>query len=457
MFKKSLLALAVLGSSSAFAATEVQNAAELTFATELFGTSDVVLSGAGVDVVTNVTDAVSSGAVAEFTYTLTDGTFGANPTLTFTNGAGTGAAGISLASGGQGESTVTFTVVVTEVFDGDEVFTLNVPSLAEPTALGTTGGTVAAVLSVENSNIVATGFEETITAAGAPANTVATNSVIATSTAGVSFTATGIDPMTGVDVDDQTQFDGDVLVQDMFSNVIVADTLALGTDGATDLALGANDEVTITITGNFATDSQVCLVADAAVDCTAEIGESTVTANSATITIAGDAAVAAADDADIIYLVDGEATVPTADFGISASVTFNASSYESPVTYSSDAASTLSLAGLNAQAERINIITKPGAVDETFIRVTNTTDTESVVYITLTTQDGATTVTGQLDSIAANATAVYTSADIATAVGVETWSGRGNAVLLTSAPAADIVVVPLVRTSGVLTNQASSL
>lgn len=459
MLKKSLLAIAILGSTSAFGATTVGDANEQLFATELFGTSSIVLGALGADIVTTVSDNVSVGATAEFTYTLTSGTFGANPTLVFSAGTGTGTSNVVRSSGGVNSSSVTFTVEVTAAFDAaDQTFTFNTPSIAGAD-LGTEGNTVAAQLSVTNTNIVATPFDETVVVGDDGGTPAINDDVIVVSAAGLDFTVDG-SVVTGIDVNDQTQFDGGGLAQNIFEQVVFTDNAEFNETGAANLQLSANDTVTITVTasGGFATNSEVCLVADATANCD-PLGttySATISGNTATIELPGNTAVANADTDDILYEVDGNETIPTTDFTISSSVTFNSGSYASPTTLTDDSEVSLTLAGLNKHNGRINIITNANAVDETFIRVTNTAGTESLVYITVTPQDGSTPLTGQLDTIAPNATEVYTSEEIETAVG-GTWSGRANAVLLTSQLENAMVVVPLVRTSDVLTNQAGKL
>ena len=460
MFKKSLIAASLLAiTAGANAATEVTSTS-VEYATELFGTTSVLNNGT---IVLTLDADVQASATADVTFTLSEGTFAANPTLAVDGSQGldnTGAAGVSLKSVGNGSNSVTYTVAVTDALDADDTITLSLVSIADISSLSSDSAVVTVTPAIENTNLVPDGFDESIVSNG-ETSILAADITVATSTAAIEFAATGV-TLDGVDVSDQTQFGGgadavSATTVRLFNGVELSETGANDEDGAGNaLALGANDAVTYTVSGNFAEDAVVCLNEED--DCTTTVIETATIADGvATFELDGVAAVTAAT-AKVIYIVDGDATIPTGDFEIAAAVDYNASSYVD-AAYQEDPAvtTTLGFDGLNPQTNRINIITKPGAADETFIRVTNTTASESAVYITLTTQDGATTVTGELASIGANATAVYTSQDIADAVGVETWSGRGNATILTEAAAADVVVVPLVRTNGVLTNQSGSL
>lgn len=450
MFKRSLLALAVLSSSSAFATTEVQTATPITFAEELFGTSNAVLSGTGVDQIVDINNAVSSGATATFTYTLNNGTYGANPTLSFTNGGGTGNAGVSLTSGGAGSDTVVFTVVTTDVFDGDETFTLNVASLAGTDTLGTVGNTVTTTLTVDNTNIVATPFVETVTYQ----TNKAADTQLAISDEGMELGITGAGA-TDILVTDQTKFVGGAKNQVLFENLSITNAnSAEDQTGAADFALAANDAVVITVTGTIAEGASVCLVANGATDCSTTVGTFTTTTSGSTINLTGAQAAGLGGTEDIIYL-NGTNTIPVADFTISGEITYGNTAYAGAVTYTNTATADLGISGLTELTDRINIITKPGGGDETFIRVTNNNTGSAEAYINLKLADG-TTKFGYLGSVAGNNTVSYSSQNIADAVGLSTWAGRANATLSFS-QAAKMVVVPLLRADGVLTNQSSAL
>lgn len=449
MFKRSLLALAVLSSSSAFATTEVQTSSPITFAEELFGTSNAVL-GAGVNQVVDIGNAVSNMATATFTYTLNNGTYGVTPTLTFANGGGTGAAGISLTSGGAGSDTVVFTVVTTDVFDGDETFTLNVSTLAGTDTLGTVGNTVTATLTVNNTNIVATPFVQTVTYQ----TTKADDTQLAVSDEGMVLGVTG-GGATDILVTDQTKFVGTVDNQVLFGNLSITNANAAKNEGGVaNFALAANDAVVITVSGTIAEGASVCLVDDGDTDCSSPVGTFTTTTSGSTINLTGAQAAGLVGDEDIIYL-NGTNTIPVSDFTISAEITYGNTAYAGAVTYSSTATADLGISGLTEVSERINIITKPGGGEETFIRVTNNNTGAAEAYINLQLADG-TTKFGYLGSIAGNNTVSYSSQNIADAVGLSTWAGRANATLSFS-QGANMVVVPLLRSDGVLTNQTSAL
>lgn len=456
MFKKSLIAASLMAiAASANAATSVSSTS-VEYATEIFGTTSVINNGT----ITLELDApVEAGATADITFTLSEGTFAADPALAVGGGA-TGDAGISLKSGGNGSNEVVFSVAVTTGFVANDELVLTLTSLGGISSLSSDEASVTVTPAIDNTNLVPNGFDETIEPL-APATTIAAATTVATSSPGVTLTATST-TLDGVDVSDQTVFgtgEADALTAD---TVILFDELSVGTTGVvTELGFGngfgldADDTVSISVSGNFAADAVLCIVPTGDTDCANQVAAATVAGGVATFEVAGNISIT---DTDLLYIVDGVATIPTGDFNIEAAVDFNTATYvDTTYQEAPSATTTLGFDGLEPQENRINIITKPGAEDQTFIRVTNTNAEQTSVYITLTTQDGLTTLTGELDSIAGNATAVYTSEDIANAVGAPTWTGRGNATIQTSAPRENIVVVPLVRTNGVLVNQSAAL
>jgi hypothetical protein len=451
MFKKSLLALGVLAASAnVMATTTVSQSGDVDYATEMFGTTGVLNTAV---VTLTVGAAVEAGATANFTYTLSDGVFGADPTLAFNDTNAGSSVGIAKASGGVGSDTVNFTVVVNTDLDAGDNFDLTLVSIQSATTLGTVDNVVTVTPVVDNTNLVANGFVETVT------NLDAANTTVATGKTGLELVATQAAPQ--ILVADQTSFSGATAdAVDLFSDVDVAGIANVkGLDGATDFDVAAGDTVVLTVSGSVAANSSICLAADGATDCDTPVGTFATTTSGSTITLTGAQVAGLAGTEDIVYEVDGETNIPVGDFSLSAEVTFDNASYNESVSYTFADESSLSLAGLTQldEASRINIITKPGAADETFVRVTNNANTETQVYITLRTQGGEEAF-GALGAIAAGETVVYSSDDISTAVGVETWTGRGNAILSASTGTQDdLVIVPLIRTNGVLTNQSGSV
>jgi len=101
---------------------------------------------------------------------------------------------------------------------------------------------------------------------------------------------------------------------------------------------------------------------------------------------------------------------------------------------------------------RINAITTPNSSEKTIIRITNPTAGNVIVTLDMTNQDGSKLGNADLPNIAPYETVAYSSSDFAELVGVEAWSGRANAVI--SSTSQSLKVVPLLRSNGVLTNQA---
>jgi len=101
----------------------------------------------------------------------------------------------------------------------------------------------------------------------------------------------------------------------------------------------------------------------------------------------------------------------------------------------------------------INSITNSLNPDLTYVRVTNNSASVALVNIDVTDSDGTDIGTGALAPIQPNATVVYKSKDIETAIGTS-WDGRANAAISATE---NITVVPLIRTNNVLTNQAGSI
>jgi len=98
----------------------------------------------------------------------------------------------------------------------------------------------------------------------------------------------------------------------------------------------------------------------------------------------------------------------------------------------------------------INSIPNSKNSDQTYIRVTNNSEDVALVSIDVTGIDGTNLGTGDLAAIGPRATVVYKAKDIETAIGTS-WNKRANGVISATE---NITVVPLIRTSDVLTNQS---
>jgi len=104
------------------------------------------------------------------------------------------------------------------------------------------------------------------------------------------------------------------------------------------------------------------------------------------------------------------------------------------------------------QTYRLNAITNPTSSDKTIIRITNPSANNVILSLAMTNQDGTKLGSADLPNLAPYATVAYSSSDFAELVGEETWTGRANAVI--SSTSDSLKIVPLLRSNGVLTNQA---
>jgi hypothetical protein len=450
MIKKTLMAAAVASamvSANTYADLTLNAPTAISFASELFGTSNVVLDS-GVQLEYEADGPIAADANAIFTFTLDNGTFGANPTLVAAGGAA--AATITLTAGGQGSSTATFTVANSGAFIAGNTLTLTVTSLAGPDLSGN-GSAAKVSLAVNPTSVVINPYTTEVDQTDG--NTIATGSP-AISTTSSSATLNGIEVSSQVYFSTSSGSSTSATVLDDDFSVDVATSAEQDDTGGSDFVLDSDDTITYTLSGDLAETAEICIVPDGDTDCDEEVGTSTVTTSGASIVLSK-ADVVAIDGAthNVIYVVDGESNIPLTDFSYAVTAQFD-SSVQGSLNASSNSGSlnSLGLFGLT-NSRNVNIITRPGAADVTYVRVTNPGSEEATVYVQLTAQDGSDLGFAAMPSIAAGATTVYTSDDFAAASGSETWSGRARATLSSDQ---SLTTVPLIRTNDVLTNQSGS-
>jgi hypothetical protein len=449
MIKKTLMAAAVASamvSVGANAAITLSDPSEVNFASELFGTSDILLGASGVNLVYVTDDDIANNASATFTFTLDNGTFGADPALTATGGTAT----ITLTAGGQGSSTATFTVANTGAFAAANSLTLNVPSISGADLSGN-GSKANVTLAISGANIVTDAYPTTLTQA---------DTVVATGAPAISVSSGSV-AINGIEVTEQVSFvtsttsstTDTVIVLDSAVQ-ISSDASALGNDGVTAFALVSDDVVTYSLNGALAENAEICIVPTGETDCDNAIGDATVTTSGASIELTSTEALGLGGTEDLLYIVDGESSIPLTDLSVSVSVAFDSATLGSVnATSNSVTLNSIGLYGLD-ETGKVNTITNPSSGDATYVRATNSTSSEATVYVQLTAQDGSDLGFGALTSVGAGETVVYTSDDFATASGSETWSGRARATISSDQ---DLTLVPLIRTNDVLTNQSGSV
>jgi len=226
----------------------------------------------------------------------------------------------------------------------------------------------------------------------------------------------------------------------------------------------ANDFITaasVTLSGaplgpsiSFSTAKSGIYLVAAGKDCTAgglvKSKYDSSTGNSVTFTGLTPGQISAGFQACVV--VDGNTIIPEGTVTVSISPKLRDSKNSVSTNFENTTVANYKKNGDSATAF---LITKPGAVDVTYLRITNNSSLSGTVRITLYGEDGSTlgTTGASLGTWNANETKVISSQDIADAVGVTTWTGRARAVI--DAELSDIVVVNLVRTNDVLTNQSS--
>ena len=141
--------------------------------------------------------------------------------------------------------------------------------------------------------------------------------------------------------------------------------------------------------------------------------------------------------------VDGATTISNGTVTVSTSAEANTLSGGAAQLNINLTDATLATFARNGDTETSFVVTRPTAGDQTFVRVTNLTNLPGQLFVTLYDQAtgdvlGTSGATLQA-SLAGNATAVFTSQQIADAIGVTDWTGRARAEI--SSEITDIAVV----------------
>ncbi len=448
MFKKNLLASAVaVAAFASFGANAAltQTATKVKYATELFGSgsSAVELKGTSTAIVT--TNADVDASVGEFTFTLTNGTFGDTVILgdlVFAdNGAGAGTATTKLLSGGAiGDSAVTFEVTAGAgggKWTSTDALTLTVNNIKGANSLSDDTKKVEIVTTIKVTASGTTTFPGTITV---------TSKDLAESGAGLTTFKVDDGAVTGsnneIDIDKrETLKNGYAVLAD--AGVVLAGAGVNDNEGNT-FAFNAKDKLNFKVVGAYNAGDKVCLAADATKLCAAA-GDTAFAIAGGTASLTEAADPATSNGKSVVYVPAGTLALAPATFNTTLDVTWNTATN---VAKSDTATLATTFSGINTGAKAM-VVTPKGSADETYIRVTNESGAETTVFAQMYAQDGTDLGFKELAKIAAKATTVYSSADLEAVFGA--WTGRSNLTFSTSAATANVKVVSLIRASNVLT------
>ncbi|MBV1905323.1 MAG: hypothetical protein KUG75_04545 [Pseudomonadales bacterium] len=460
MFKKTIIAAGIIASSVALtmstsAATIAQTAVGPDlFAQELFGAGSdaVVLTSGATVVLTTAATNLDAGEIADITYTLSNGAFGATVALGDIV-LSAGAATITKTAGGAaGDTSVTFRVEVTTAVAAASTLTLTVTSLTSASGLAdtTTPTTVT----------VATTIAQVATSGGGafPTSITQTSGTLATSASELTLT-TGAGVAATIDVDNRSDLNAGVTAIDHDADggtTPARDGVTVGT--STIALVGAAQEadgsafsfadagagnLDMTVTGNFNSGDVVCIDIDAGADCDA--GEIfTISGSTASLSVP-----LAALGADTVYYVaNGTSTLAPTTFTYTQTTNFDDATGLNDTGTTS--AGVTSFSGLTADGWSL-AVPKSTSADIANIRVTNETSSEVSVFAQGWSQDGTSLGFQEISTLAANETQVLNAATLEGLFG--TWSGRARFDFSTSG---NVSVQTFIRSGGILNNMNGS-
>jgi hypothetical protein len=445
MLKKTLLAAAVastIAAAPAYAALTQTVSGEITYAAEIFGTgSDATTLVNGATVVLTTGADIATGEKAQVTYTLTGGTFGSAVDVSDFSSvfSASGAYTASVLSGGAiGDSAVTIEVTVTSDLAATDTFVLAVDNLQDASGLATAGEEVTVATTIA---LITTGgvnqFPSTVA--------TVTDEAIADSATNLGWTVTD-GTNASIDINARATFAANQVVltegTDTVDSVEVADVTfddsgtAVIADGTTAIAWGADDEITLSLSGKFNSGDRVILSGDTTIDSGEEF------------TIAGDTATKTIDAADltnveVYYIPNGTDTLSPATFTLTATSAFDDATY---VVQTSSAGATTSYSGLTENGYAL-AVPPSSSSDIANIRVLNETAADNIVFAQAYAADGTDLGFEELGTISANATQRWTATDLEGVFG--TWTGRARFEFSTSG---DASVQTLIRSGGILNN-----
>ena len=440
-------------SSSAFSAVTLSTTAAsvpTVYATELLQDNETIdaVATAALDLIFSPTWGVAAGNHLYVRIDLTNAQF-ITPVLAGNLTSNAAAEVVSLSAGGGAGSTF----VIYDVSDPAGVLLTNVFTFApddlkllsasSDISVSVRFYTDASAASTGSAAIVGTTLSDKYVTKG---NAIVTTWTPATNTAVVTdaFESFAANTTTGTLAGTKIQLGK---VQTTLSGALdPADSVAVV---AADLAT-ASDLVVTGVFGAVGTTGSVDL--NSAANCGGSSTAMTLNTGKTTATATGFAGVSlSAAEPFVCLTVDGDTAVPAQVDSATLTYTGQLSGAVVP------AASTATFGTIlhdGAETWALNLSSSDNPTDATFLRISNVSSTDhGLVTGTLYSQTGAVLGSGTLVAdLAANSTSVFTSAQIATALGATTWTGRAKLHIVAEINANSLRVQNLIRTGGVLTN-----
>ena len=203
------------------------------------------------------------------------------------------------------------------------------------------------------------------------------------------------------------------------------------------------------VTGNFAAATSVFLAADGNCSAVPSFTAVAPTATTATFTVG---ATPTTGVSQLCYSVTGSTAIPAKVYTAQLVAVSAAPAAYAVSSFTGLAAGEIVHDGSETIA--LNVTSSDNPTDATFIRVSNVSATDhGPVTAVLYAEDGTVLGMGQLVAdLLPNSTAKFTSAQVATALGATTWTGRAKLKITAEIPAGSLRVQNLIRTNGILTN-----
>lgn len=428
MFKKSLLAAAIMSVSFGAAADWSLDSNPKNIQQEIFGQGAVQFTPSTfVELVTDKD--IPAEQSAKITFTLSDGVvFNATASSNIFHGFN-GAANdtwdvVRTAGGNVGDSSVTYRITTTAIIDAsgsNNFLKLNLPVLLGDLSNG--GSTVISTNFVAESG--STLFDtdvnviENMVAQGVPGYVV----TVTPGTALVANPATGILDLTA----------GATL-----GTITIADNSALPSGGAATLT--ANDTATVTVVGDFSNFTSTEL----------DDGGNTYTGvpsddmQSATYDGVPASIFSNAIPLKVINSTAGGAIMKTSRYSASVDIDFDSDTYSD---FESESAVIGEIKYTAISNGRAMVVTKDGSSSITSVRLTNLKSSDVTLFAQLTTADGEVRPMVKLDDVPANATVYLNSADIEAELG-GSFTGRSN-IDFFSSTADNLKIINLIKTNGI--------
>jgi len=424
MFKKSLLATAIVMTSfGAQADLSVSTSTSPTvFATNIFASDVTIATATTVELKASSALSQASGTI---TFTLPSNVVFTDQ-ITADNvlapACATGTSCVSVTAGGSlGSDTVTFTFSKIDVTAADKI-EINIPDVK------VTSGS----FSSQNMTVSSTPINANWTANG---GIVASTASVDLYDASSPIAAAAVDLKSAnlsVDLNKRLSFAG--TNGGNAGSVNLGYGTAMDANGSTAFKPVASDTITVSIAGNFAAMSDVTYAGYKMT-----INEAK---TNAVVELDGDDTY----DGAAIFTPDGKTEIELSDYLISFDIDYS-SKLVSDDTFSGQLQSS-TYSGLIPVDTSAMIVTNSSSVDQTFLRITNTTSEKKPLFAQLIEQDGTVRALEELPSVPANATVVMNSQQIEDALG-GTFEGRSRVYFQTSGTAGtssdDIQVINITK------------